>query len=84
MKKTLKYVFLSVIIGLLLAAVIHVAVEYVRIANDNYTSAPASVAFFLLIPYCIAAAVCCAAWAVVNKIVSNKNKRKAESTDKCN
>lgn len=84
LKKTLKYIFLSVIIVLLLAAVIHVAVLYVRIANDPYTGAPADVALFLLIPYAIAVAVCLAAWAIANKIVSNKIKRKADSTDKCN
>ena len=83
MKKTLKYVFLSVIIVLLLATVIHVAVEYVHIANDPYTSAPASVAFFLLIPYALAVAVCGAAWAIADKIIDNKNKHKA-NTDKCN
>lgn len=84
MQKTLKYVFISIIIGLLLAAVIHVAVEYVHIANDPYTGAPADVAFFLLIPYVIAVAVCLAAWSIANRIVSNKIKRKADSTDKCN
>lgn len=75
--------FLSVIIILFLATVIHVAATYVRIANDPYTSAPANVAFFLLIPYAIAVAVCLAVWAIANKIVNNKNKHKA-NTDKCN
>lgn len=83
MKKTLKYIFISVIIVLLAATVVHVAVAYVHIANDPYASAPASVAFFLLIPYAIAVAVCLAAWAIADKIVSNKNKHKA-NTEKCN
>ena len=83
MKKSLKYVFVSVIIILLLAAAIHVAATYVRIANDPYTSAPANVAFFLLIPYAIAVAVGLTAWAIANVIVNNKNKHKA-NTDECN
>ena len=83
MKKTLKYVFLSVIIALLLAMIVHIVVEYVHIANSPYTSVPATVAFFLIIPYSIAVAICGAAWAIANKIVANKNKQKA-NTDKCN
>ena len=83
MKKALKYVFLSVIIVLLLAAVVHVTVAYVSIGSDPYTSAPASVAFLLIIPYALAMGVCGIAWAIANKIVTNKNKHKANS-DKCN
>lgn len=84
LKKTLKYVFAGVIIALLIASSIHIAVAYVSIANDPYTGAPAYVAFFLLVPYATAIAVCLAAWAIANKIVSNKIKRKENSADKCN
>lgn len=84
MKKTLKNVFLSVIICLLLAMTIHVSVTYVSIANDPYTSAPADVAFLLIIPYGIALGLCCAAWAIANRIVTNKNKNITDRIDKCN
>ncbi|MDE7454767.1 MAG: hypothetical protein K2M64_02950 [Clostridia bacterium] len=84
MQKPLKYAFISIIIVLLSAMIIHVAVAYVNIVNDPYTSAPSGVAFFLLIPYVIAVAICCAVWAITYKIITNKIKHKADSTDKCN
>lgn len=82
MKMSLKYLFIGIIAALTLAMVIHVTVMYVQIANDLFSSVTPDVAFFLLIPYGIALAVCGAAWATANKIITNKNKRDAEILDK--
>lgn len=67
MKKTLKLVFLVVTIILSVAMVTHVAIAYVGIANDPYTSAPADIAFLLIIPYAIAICIVATVWMILSK-----------------
>ena len=57
--------FLVVELLVLLACAVHIGIAYYNIAHDLSTSAPASVAFFLLIPYAIAAVVVGIVWLVV-------------------
>lgn len=70
MKKT-KIILTAIIVAIIVACVIHISVAYVNIAHDMQTSAPASVAFFLIIPYALAALI----FAVALIIIHIKNRK---------
>ena len=73
LKKKLKYIFVSIISILLLAMAIHVAITYVSLANDPYTSAPARIAFVLIIPYALVIGIVSLVWIILSK--KHKEKR---------
>lgn len=70
--KKLDFIFLGGIILLIIACVIHVTVEYVKIFNNVATSAPASIAFLWIIPYAIGILTVLAIWIIVKKLLKNK------------
>lgn len=73
--KTVNIVFLIVIVCLAVACAIHTALTYISIANTPSTGAPASVAFFLTIPYAVSMIVVGGIWLVVGRIVGKKIKK---------
>lgn len=52
--KRLSIIFVSIMIFTLLSGIVHTTITFINIFNDQYTSAPASIAFLFLIPYAIA------------------------------
>ena len=74
MKKTkiiLTVIIIALIVALIVACIVHVAAAYKSIANDAFTSAPASVAFFLIIPYALSVLIC----VVVLIVIYIKNRK---------
>lgn len=67
MKKKINVIFAVITALIALACIVHTAIRYYQIANDQMTSAPASVAFFLIIPYAIALIVNLVVWFLVRK-----------------
>ncbi len=63
--KKINLLFGSILAAVLTACSIHVAVAFVNIAENPMNSAPASVAFLLILPYGLAAAIVAVIWAVV-------------------
>ena len=64
--KKIKIILTVIILALIVACVIHTAVAYVNIANNMQTSAPASVAFLLIIPYTVVALICAVALIIIH------------------
>ena len=64
MKKT-KIILAGMIVLLIIACTVHVVTAYINILNDVSTSAPATIAFLLIIPYALAVAVCTAVLIVI-------------------
>ena len=60
-----KIIFAVIIVLLAVAGAAHTAWCYFRVLSDTFTSFPADVAFFLIIPYAAAIAVCSLVGAIV-------------------
>ena len=67
MKKKIDLVFAVITALIVIACIAHTAIRYCQIHNDTMTSAPAKVAFFLLIPYSIALIADVVIWYFVRK-----------------
>ena len=72
--KTVNLLFIILISCLTVACVVHTAISYVSIANDQMTSAPPRVAFFLMIPYGFFLLILAIAWLIIARIYKKRNK----------
>ena len=57
----------KMLFGAMIASVTHSYFSQLHAIEYHYTSAPASIAFLLLIPYCIAIGICLVIGYVANK-----------------
>ena len=83
-KRVRNLVFGIVLAAILLAGTVHTAVAYASIARDRYTSAPAEIALFLLIPYGAAAAAEGGVWGIAAAVDAAKRKHAGEEEDRGN
>ena len=77
MKLKLNLIFIVIILCLAVACIVHTTVSYVSIANDEMTSAPPEVAFFLIIPYAFFMLISAICWLITVRIYK-KHKKETE------
>ncbi len=71
--KNKKWVLLLIAILVEVAGIVHTIIRYVTIFNDQFTSFPATVALFILIPYSICSVLCLIVWVIMKrKVRGNK------------
>ena len=63
--KRINLFFIVILACLIVACAVHVAINYVNIANDELTSAPPEVAFFLIIPYAFFMLIVATCWLII-------------------
>ena len=72
--KRIAAVFVCILVALAIACTIHVTIAYINILHQETASAPASIAFLLIIPYGIAEIIVLTLWLIVVHIVKKDKK----------
>ena len=76
--KKVNLIFIVLISCLMIACIVHTTISYITIANDQMTSAPPRVAFFLIIPYGFFALILAIGWLITVHVLKKRNKTKTE------
>ncbi len=65
--KNKKWMVLLIAILVEIAGIVHTAIRYVMIFNDQYTSFPATVSLLILVPHSICSVLCLIVWAIIRR-----------------
>ena len=71
--RRINLLFITLIACLTVACIVHTTISYITIANDQMTSAPPQVAFFLIIPYGFSALILAISWLLIVKMLKKHN-----------